>query len=97
MKNAWKKVASLMLAAALGVTACPVALAEEAPVQPELVARVKNIIEVDGYQFKDLNDNGALDPYEDWRLPPRGAGGEPAQPDGRHPEGLPDGAPDPGE
>ena len=36
MKNAWKKVASLMLAAALGVTACPVALAEEAPVQPEL-------------------------------------------------------------
>lgn len=51
-----------MLAAALGVTACPVALAEEAPVQPELVARVKNIIEVDGYQFKDLNDNGALDP-----------------------------------
>lgn len=70
MKNAWKKVASLMLAAALGVTACPVALAEEAPVQPELVARVKNIIEVDGCQFKDLNDNGALDPYEDWRLPP---------------------------
>lgn len=70
MKNAWKKVASLMLAAALGVTACPVALAEEAPVQPELIARVKNIIEVDGYQFKDLNDNGALDPYEDWRLTP---------------------------
>lgn len=68
MKNAWKKVASLMLAAALGVTACPVALAEEAPVQPELVARVQNIIEVDGCQFKDLNDNGALDPYEDWRL-----------------------------
>lgn len=59
-----------MLAAALGVTACPVALAEEAPVQPELVAWVKNIIEVDGYQFKDLNDNGALDPYEDWRLTP---------------------------
>ena len=59
-----------MLAAALGVTACPVALAEEVPVQPELVARVKNIIEVDGYQFKDLNDNGALDPYEDWRLTP---------------------------
>ena len=59
-----------MLAAALGVTACPVALAEEAPVQPELVARVQNIIEVDGCQFKDLNDNGALDPYEDWRLIP---------------------------
>ncbi len=37
--------------------------------QPELEARVKEIIEVDGYQFRDLNDNGELDPYEDWRLP----------------------------
>jgi beta-glucosidase len=27
------------------------------------------IIEVDGYAFKDLNRNGALDAYEDWRLP----------------------------
>lgn len=27
------------------------------------------IIEVDGYAFKDLNRNGVLDAYEDWRLP----------------------------
>lgn len=27
------------------------------------------IIEKDGYAFKDLNNNGELDPYEDWRLP----------------------------
>jgi beta-glucosidase len=27
------------------------------------------IIEADGYAFKDLNGNGTLDPYEDWRLP----------------------------
>lgn len=27
------------------------------------------IIEVDGYAFKDMNGNGVLDPYEDWRLP----------------------------
>nr|AGS54136.1 beta-glucosidase [uncultured bacterium contig00021] len=26
-------------------------------------------IEADGYAFKDLNRNGILDPYEDWRLP----------------------------
>ena len=45
--------------------------AEETPVQPELKARVKEIIEVDGYQFKDLNDNGVLDAYEDWRLSPQ--------------------------
>jgi beta-glucosidase len=29
---------------------------------------VKIIID-DGYAFKDLNKNGKLDPYEDWRLP----------------------------
>lgn len=27
------------------------------------------LIEVDGYIFKDLNGNGQLDAYEDWRLP----------------------------
>ncbi len=26
------------------------------------------LIEDDGYAFKDMNGNGALDPYEDWRL-----------------------------
>ena len=28
-----------------------------------------SILEIDGYAFKDLNRNGILDPYEDWRLP----------------------------
>lgn len=27
------------------------------------------IIEQDGFAFKDLDNNGMLDPYEDWRLP----------------------------
>lgn len=27
------------------------------------------LLEVDGWAFKDLNRNGVLDPYEDWRLP----------------------------
>ncbi|MDR0897262.1 MAG: hypothetical protein LBN04_05340 [Oscillospiraceae bacterium] len=37
--------------------------------QPELgyLAGVTQILEVDGLQFKDLNGNGALDVYEDWR------------------------------
>ncbi len=26
------------------------------------------LVEADGFAFKDLNQNGALDPYEDWRL-----------------------------
>ncbi len=40
----------------------------ETIVQQTVAARSKNIITVDGLQFKDLNGNGKLDPYEDWRL-----------------------------
>ena len=36
--------------------------------QPKLEARSVQILAVDGYEFKDLNKNEALDPYEDWRL-----------------------------
>lgn len=68
--NSVRWMASLALAAVLGMGVMPVH-AEEMPVQPELKARVKEIIEVDGYQFKDLNDNGVLDAYEDWRLSPQ--------------------------
>ena len=39
------------------------------PVQPEIVARVKPLLQVDGLSFRDSNANLALDPYEDWRLP----------------------------
>src|SRR5258706_13101633 len=28
------------------------------------------VLQKDGLQFKDLNRNGVVDPYEDWRLPP---------------------------
>ncbi|HLR31796.1 MAG TPA: hypothetical protein VK074_04865, partial [Fodinibius sp.] len=41
-----------------------------APEQPELGHRSAAILDIDGYQFKDLNKNGTLDPYEDWRLSP---------------------------
>lgn len=68
MKHMLGKLISLTLAALLCLPA--LALAEEALEQPVLGARVKEIIEVDGYQFRDLNDNGELDPYEDWRLTP---------------------------
>jgi hypothetical protein len=40
-----------------------------APTQPELGARTKKTITVKGLRFKDLNANGRLDDYEDWRLP----------------------------
>ena len=37
--------------------------------QKELGYRTTNILRVEGLQFKDLNNNGVLDKYEDWRLP----------------------------
>ena len=63
-----KRGASLLCAAAMAAAsfgAC--AIAEEKKEQPELAPRVKTIIEADGYQFIDLNSNGELDVYEDWR------------------------------
>ncbi|HEY5919966.1 MAG TPA: glycoside hydrolase family 3 protein, partial [Chryseolinea sp.] len=36
--------------------------------QPVLGTRSVKIIEVAGLKFKDLNKNGKLDDYEDWRL-----------------------------
>ncbi len=38
--------------------------------QPDLGYRSAQILETDGLQFKDLNRNGRLDKYEDWRLSP---------------------------
>jgi beta-glucosidase len=37
--------------------------------QPVLGHRSVQLITADGLQFKDLNKNGKLDKYEDWRLP----------------------------
>ena len=44
-------------------------LVRATPVQLELGSRSAALLMVDGLQFKDLNHNGRLDPYEDWRLP----------------------------
>lgn len=38
------------------------------PKQPILGHRSAALLTVDGLTFKDLNRNGKLDPYEDWRL-----------------------------
>ncbi len=37
--------------------------------QPVLGHRSATILTIGGLAFKDLNKNGQLDPYEDWRLP----------------------------
>jgi beta-glucosidase len=38
-------------------------------IQPELGSRSVELLKVNGLNFKDLNKNKKLDPYEDWRLP----------------------------
>ena len=73
-KDLLRRGASLLAALAMAGTLAPRtlaprALAESAKLeQPALNPRVKTLIEADGYQFIDLNGNGALDAYEDWRL-----------------------------
>ena len=41
----------------------------DTPKPPALGHRSVPLLTVDGLTFKDLNRNGKLDPYEDWRLP----------------------------
>jgi len=53
----------------LAVVCAMQSCSQEKYTQPELGARKVNIISEGKYQFKDLNKNGALDKYEDWRLP----------------------------
>ena len=48
---------------------CATAAIGGAPKQPALGHRSALLLTVDGLTFKDLNKNGKLDPYEDWRLP----------------------------
>ena len=54
----------------LGLAASLGAAARAQTAQPRLGTRGVPIIEQDGLRFKDLNRNGKLDPYEDWRLGP---------------------------
>ncbi len=63
--HTFARLAALALCVPL---ALPALAGAEAPAQPEIQATSADILAVDGYQFKDLNKNGALDPYEDWRL-----------------------------
>lgn len=53
-----------------GTGAIRIVVNEEGPTLGYAVASGISIITVDRYGFKDLNKNGMLDPYEDWRLRP---------------------------
>lgn len=68
-----RMVAAALVASTVALTPSPVhaqGVKARRFTQPLVVSRSSNIIEQQGLRFKDLNRNGALDPYEDWRLPP---------------------------
>jgi beta-glucosidase len=60
---------------ALLLTTLPLAACATVPVsapvtQPALTTRAVPLVAADGLEFRDLDRNGALTPYEDWRLSP---------------------------
>jgi beta-glucosidase len=59
---------TLLVATALPVLAAAAPAAS--PAQPDIGARAKPAITVDGLRFHDLSGDGSLEPYEDWRLSP---------------------------
>jgi len=61
-------LATGLLATACGGDDSPGSALLPQPAQPVLSAQVKALLTLDSRQFKDLNANGKLDPYEDWRL-----------------------------
>ena len=63
-----RKLLALLMAMVLLTAFMPVYAAETDVQQAELLATSVDLISQDGYQFKDLNKNGELDAYEDWRL-----------------------------
>jgi beta-glucosidase len=59
------KIVSVLAIAGLGLS-----VAAQTAVQPELGRRSAPVLKQDGLEFKDLNRNGRLDVYEDWRRTP---------------------------
>lgn len=62
-------VFSLLLSSLLLVLPAARAATQTNIQQPVISARVVNVLKIDGLLFKDLNKNGKLDVYEDWRRP----------------------------
>ena len=69
IKNMIRRGAAVLSAAAMTAALLSGAVFAEGESyeQPALNPHSKSVIEVDGYQFIDLNGNGELDVYEDWR------------------------------
>lgn len=63
------KAVRIVPAIAVGAVMLMAGAGARAPVkQPALSSRGIPLLTIDGSRFRDLNRNGTLDPYEDWRL-----------------------------
>lgn len=72
MPTSLRLLSGLPLAALLVVGAAPAPTPTPQavlPVQPMLAADAGPLLTIQGLRFRDLNRDGRLDPYEDWRLP----------------------------
>jgi len=71
MNHRWlASVASLAMVTA-PVTAATPAPSIHAQLQPQLGSRTVKIIALGGIRFRDMDRDGKLSPFEDWRLPPQ--------------------------
>lgn len=66
-KDFWKRCLCIAAAVLMAGAMTPDMAQGGGDEQPALNPRVKSTIEADGYRFIDLNGNGELDVYEDWR------------------------------
>lgn len=64
-----KRLGALSLAAVVSVGTAPPASAKS-PTTPDLESRSAPILVAGAMRYRDLDRNGALTPYEDWRLSP---------------------------
>ena len=62
-------ITNTFLAIVICIPLVPAKAQEPRARQPQLGSRLVPLITVNGLRFRDLNRDGKLEPYEDWRLP----------------------------
>ncbi|MDN3628984.1 glycoside hydrolase family 3 protein [Vibrio lentus] len=65
-----KRLTLTPIAIALLLAGCNSSDSDNNLQQPQVNSRVHDVLNVDGYQFRDSNGSGTLEPFEDWRLSP---------------------------
>src|SRR5690349_24976289 len=70
MRRSFQRLASVVVLALSARVHASARAQSTSRTQPALGADSTETIERDGLRCKDLNRNGTLEPYEDWRLTP---------------------------